>query len=357
MRFFLFGAGRSTLKMIDHIKKFPENLKFLGILDDDSSKWGGFIGSPQILQSAKYDKIIIPSVMHFGVIKENLMYWHHIEEEKIENKYYLLKVLMVEKYKESEDAEIQEILKYWEDNPLSVFNQYVKQGKEIHLVYWDCIENLPYIIFEDKRMYFPYDHRFHVVDGKKVVIDILGEQQPTSPHLYIQDDIKVEQGDVVADAGVCEGNFALRYIEKISKLYLFESDRRWIKPLQKTFEKFNDKVVLCNKFLGQNDQAASVTLDSVVDGRLDFLKMDIEGAEEAALLGGKNTLCNNDVKCAICSYHKPQAEVDIKKILQSYGYKTNTSKGYMAFIWDENIFSTLDFRRGIVYGRKSNLYE
>ncbi len=351
MRFFLFGAGRSTLDIMNRVKEFPENMNLLAILDDDSSKWGGFIASPQILQTVKFDKIIIPSAMYFQVIKDNLMYWHHIDEEKIESKFYLLKMLMTEKYKDSEDTEIQDILKYWQKNPLSVFNQYVSPGKEIHMVHWDCIENMPYILFEDKRMYFPYNHRFHVVDGKKVVIDILGEQQPTSPHLYIKDNIKVEQGDVVADAGVCEGNFALRYIEKVSKLYLFESDRRWIKPLQKTFEKFSDKVVLCNKFLGANEQAASTTLDTIIEGRLDFLKMDIEGAEEAALLGGKNTLCNNHVKCSICSYHKPEAEAQLKDILQSYGYQTNTSKGYMVFFWDPNIYSTLDFRRGIVYAR------
>ncbi len=354
MRFFLFGAGRSTLDIINRVKKFPENMKLLGILDDDSSKWGGFIVSPQLLQTVKFDKIVIPSAVHFSAIKDNLMYWHHIDEEKIESKFYLLKMLMTEKYKNSKDTEIQDILKYWQDNPLSVFNQYVSQGKEMHIVHWDCIENMPYIIFEDKRMYFPYDHRFHVVDGKKVVFDILGEQQPTSPHLYIKDDIVVEQGDVVADAGVCEGNFALRYIEKMSKLYLFESDRRWIKPLQKTFEKFSDKVVLCHKFLGRNDQATCITLDSAIEGRLDFLKMDIEGAEEAALLGGEKTLRNNNVKCAICSYHKPEAEMQIKDILQSYGYKTNTSKGYMVFIWDENIYSSQDFRRGIVYARKGS---
>ncbi|MCI9547491.1 MAG: FkbM family methyltransferase [Lachnospiraceae bacterium] len=340
------------MELLNQIKRFPENVELLGILDDDSSKWGGYIGSPQILQAVKFDKIIIPSEVRFNEIKDNLMYWHHIDEEKIENKLYLLKIMMVEKYKDSADVEIQEILKYWENNGISVFNQYVSKGKEKHIVQWDCIENMPYIIFEDKRMYFPYDHRFPVVDGQKVVMDILGEQQSTSPHLYIKDDIGVEQGDVVADAGVCEGNFSLRYVEKASKLYLFECNWRWIKPLQKTFEKFRDKVVLCNKFLGRYEKGEYTTLDSVIDGRLDFLKMDIEGAEEEALLGGENTLLDNNVKCAICSYHKPEAEMAIKDILQKYGYNANSSNGYMVFYWDKNIYSTLDFRRGIVYARK-----
>ena len=50
------------------------------------------------------------------------------------------------------------------------------------------------------------------------------------PHRYINGDIRVEQGDVIVDAGVQEGNFSLRYIEKASKAYLFECDKRWIKP-------------------------------------------------------------------------------------------------------------------------------
>lgn len=292
------------------------------------------------------------SDIHFNEIKKDLIYWHGINERKIKDQKYLLKILLTEKYKNTKDEEIKRILEYWKKNEISIYSHYVKKRTEMSAVYRDSIENLPYIIFEDKRMYFPYNYKFQEYDGKKVVWDITSEQQLTSPHLYIKDDIKIENGDVIADAGVQEGNFSLRYIEKVSKAYLFECDRNWIKPLQKTFEKFKDKVILSNTFLGQFNGGMYSNLDTIITGKLDFLKIDIEGAEVEALLGAKRVLLNNNVKCAVCSYHKSGDETAIKAILKFYGYETNTSNGYMAFYLDKNIYSTLDLRKGIVYAKR-----
>lgn len=313
---------------------------------------GKSVYSPRKLKETDFDKLIILSDIHYETIKGDLIYWHHIEEDKIKDQRYLLKLLMLEKYKNTEDVEIQKILQYWEKNEVSLFNQYVENGKEKYIVQWDCIENMPYIMYEDKRMYFPYDFWFQEYEGKKIIMDIWAEQQDTSPHRYINGDIRVEQGDVIVDAGVQEGNFSLRYIEKASKAYLFECDKRWIKPLQQTFRKFKDKVVLYNGFLGQYHAGEYINLDHAVDKRVDFLKMDVEGAEIEALLGGREMFLNNEIKCSICSYHKSGDEAAIKDILNSYGYRTNTSEGYMLFHFEKNIFSTLDFRRGIVYARK-----
>lgn len=48
-----------------------------------------------------------------------------------------------------------------------------------------------------------------------------------------------------------------------------------------------------------------VRLDDIMeDKRVTFLKMDIEGSEELALLGGVNTVKSNYPKLAICIYHK-----------------------------------------------------
>lgn len=357
MKIFLFGAGYMAETLIEQIGVIPENIEVVGLSDNNSDKWNKYlygkpVYSPQRMKEFTFDKLVIMSDIYFQAIKENLIYWYNIEPQKIANKAFLLKLLFIEKYKNTEDAEIQEILRYWEDHDISVYNQYVKEGVEKYIVQWDCIENMPYIVYEDKKMYFPYDYVFQEVNGQKVVMDVGLEQQFTSPHLYITSNMVIEQGDIIADAGVQEGNFALRYIEKVSKAYLFESNTRWIKPLQKTFEKFKNKVVLYNKALGQYNGIKNINLDTAIKGKLDFLKMDVEGAEIDSLLGGKNILLNNNVKCSICSYHKYGDETGIKSILQSYGYETSTSKGYMVFIYDKNIYSTVDFRRGIVYAQK-----
>lgn len=355
MRVAFFGVGRVAKIILNQIN-MPSGIEHIGFVDNDSDKWGSFMGkpvySPRKICEIGFDKLIILTDDYYETIKSNLIYWFHIEADKIKDSRYLLKLLLMEKYQDSEDIEIQKTLKYLETNNLSVFNQYVKETGHNYIVQWDFIENLPFITFEDKKMYFPYDYTFEEVDGQKIVKDILSEQQLTSPHLYIKESININLGDVIADAGVMEGNFALRYIEKVSKAYLFECDSRWIKPLKKTFEKFNEKVVFCNEFLGQYNGNKCTNLDTVIKGQLNFLKMDIEGAEIEALLGAKNVLSRNDVKCSICSYHKCGDEVAIRDLLNQYGYQTAVSDGYMLF-YDDSIFSTLDFRRGIVYAKKS----
>lgn len=357
MKIFMFGTGNTAESILNRIPEIPKNIEIIGFVDNDSDKWGGnFWGkpiySPQRMREVEFEKVIIMSDIYLDIIKESLIYWYDVDPKKIKNKRYLLKEILLEKYKDSEDVEIQEIVKYWNANEISVYNQFVKKGVERHEVQWDCIENMPYIIYEDKRMYFPFDYEFVEYNGKKVVVDLTADQQVMSPHRYIKDNVEIKSGDIIVDAGVQEGNFSLKYIEKVSKAYLFECDKRWIRPLQKTFEKFRDKVNLCFGVLGQFHGGNYVNLDNTIDGEVNFLKMDIEGAEIGALLGGRNVLLNNQMQCAICSYHKSGDEKAIKDILGYYGYETETSNGYMAFYYDENIYSTLDLRRGIVYGEK-----
>ncbi len=356
MNVFIWGTGKMTESVLKTIGKDIPHVHVIGIIDDsqDAScrEYNQLpIYQPNIVMEKSFDYIIILSDS-FYIIKEELRTRYHVDDSKLQGKYFLLKQKMLCKYKTSNDPEIQNILTYWKKHNISVFNQYVQWKKEFSEVYWDHDADLPYIFFEGKKMYFPYDMKFKYHEGKKVVYDLLGEQQDTSPHLYVEGNHMVHKGDVVVDAGVCEGNFILRYIDDISKAYLFESDVRWIKPLKKTFEKFKDKVVIIDKYLGNINDENSVTLDSVVKEKIDFLKMDIEGAEVDALKGAKNVLTKSNAKCSICSYHRYGDENKIRSILKKYGYRTSVSKGYMVFLYDPDIYGTADFRHGIVRAEK-----
>ncbi len=267
---------------------------------------------------------------------------------------------MIRKYEDDKDPVIQETLQYWKTHPMSIFNQHLEgyQGTLDELIVDENV-GLSYIWFETvegkrKKMYYPQDYATIVTapNGKRYVSNVLMEQVPTSPHLYIKGEHKVNQGDVLIDCGVCEGNFALKYVDVCSQIYLFETEARWLKPLYHTFQDYLNKVVIVPKFVSNVVAGNQITLDEAVrlTNQNIFLKMDIEGSEIAGLRGAKNLLTNNKIKASICSYHKPNDLWQIKSIFHQHGYKTATSDGYMVLLWPTgDVWDTADFRKGIVY--------
>lgn len=202
-------------------------------------------------------------------------------------------------------------------------------------------------------MYLKHSYAFKEIDGKKYVGDMWWEQDPNSPHLYEKGQVIVEQGDILVDAGVCEGNFTLHNIDKIKKAYLIECDRAWMEALEYTFRPFKNKIQYCDKFLSDHDSSDTICLDTLIDEKVNFIKMDIEGEEINALNGAKKVLTRSDsLKCAICSYHRHNDEQRIKQILQSYGFRTEVSDGYMLFASDSYVQKNPELRRGVVRGVK-----
>jgi len=61
-----------------------------------------------------------------------------------------------------------------------------------------------------------------------------------------------------------------------------------------------------NEHHGSHDyQATNInTIDNLIDEKVDFIKLDIEGAEQDAIIGAKNTIKNHTPLLAICIYHK-----------------------------------------------------
>lgn len=353
----IWGAGGTAVHFLKK-KTLYKQYKLIAFVDNNPKKWGTFWGdhisviSPAQLVELEFRYVVI-CAFDYEEIKNQLMHELNIEEEKILVSFQLeeqLKQKVISKYADTDDREIDEIVASWKKGTINIFGNYHCDEELYHWVYGD--DENPYIIFEDKKMYFPPRYPFMKIDGKKAVYNLFAEQGENSPHLYLKDENDIKEKSVIVDAGVCEGNFALRYIDNARKVYLIESDPEWMNALKKTFSDYKSKVVFCNKSLGRFDSADTICLDTLVHEKIDFLKMDIEGAEVEAILGAKRVLEESDAKCALCSYHKQNDEKYLRFLLEAYGYHTETTKGYMFYIYDENISDSLDFRRGIVYGRK-----
>jgi len=116
------------------------------------------------------------------------------------------------------------------------------------------------------------------------------------------------------------------------KIYLVEPNKLHIKIAK---ENFNDvkNIEFINKGLGlkksditsfqkvQNNcdhhfQAINIdSIDNLINKKIDFIKLDIEGAEQDAIIGAKNIIQQYKPILAICIYHKAQDWYKIPQIV------------------------------------------
>lgn len=150
---------------------------------------------------------------------------------------------------------------------------------------------------------------------------------------YYEPDIFMNnKNDVFIDLGAFIGDSIFSYInnygENYKKIYAYEVSKNNFETLQGNIKSKNVlNVVFKNKAVGkengymfieehedsssikvnnvgdEDNKVEVVTIDNDIDDDVTFIKMDIEGAEQDAILGCKNTIQKNHPKLAICTYH------------------------------------------------------
>ena len=250
--------------------------------------------------------------------------------------------------------EVQEVLEYLKSNPIAVFPyEFQKKYDEKTIeVMEDKDKGLRYVMLDGKRLYFK--KRWSTKRIRHSFNELTKEQDLQSPHRYLKDHFKVEEGEVLVDIGVAEGNFALGAVEKASRLILFETDVEWIEALNATFEPWKDKVLIVNKFVSNITNSSNTTLDDFIgqDEKITFLKIDVDGAESRLLEGCKRILAEQKpLKLAICTYHKQQDEEEFNSLLIRNGFKTSHSDGFILFYYDKKIAAPY-LRRGLIRATK-----
>lgn len=107
------------------------------------------------------------------------------------------------------------------------------------------------------------------------------------------------------------------------KIYCIEPNELHINIAKRDFEQC-ENIEFINCGLGDKRQEASIkeeaqnncahdyqalnidTLDNLINDKVDFIKLDIEGAEQDALDGAKNTIQKHRPILAVCVYHKAE---------------------------------------------------
>lgn len=182
-------------------------------------------------------------------------------------------------------------------------------------------------------------------------------ESPANSHYYFKKSIHIKPGDFCIDCGTCEGAFVLLALEYgAEKVICIEPNEVMLRCLKKTFESEIEKgkVIICSAAVGpycgetsfsSDDAYPSFgrindinknrikipvkTIDSICEemniSRVDFIKMDIEGAEIQAIEGSLDTLRKHHPKLAITTYHRPFDFRCLEAILSSEMMKTEAT--------------------------------
>ncbi len=228
------------------------------------------------------------------------------------------------------------ILSFLRTNNLAVFPyKFPEEYKAGDIeIFTDNSLNLFYMLWEGKKLY--YKNGKQLKKAQEYFNSLRLEQDVRSPHRYLTPDFDVLENDVVVDVGAAEGNFSLSVIERVGKVYLFETDKNWIKALEATFAPWKDKVTIVQKFVSDKTFDNHITLDDFFTdkGKVDFIKGDVEGVE-ADVLNGARKLINTQkkLKVAICTYHRQEDAETLNAMLAELGFKNSFSDGYMIYYY------------------------
>ncbi len=254
----------------------------------------------------------------------------------------------LEPHKISEEEH--EALSYIRKKGIQVFpyhfqDKYKKSEVEVFV---DAKNGLKYVIENDRKLYFKRKSSERGVKRNYNALRI--EQDVESAHRYLTQSFEVEDGDILVDVGAAEGNLPLSVMHKVKKVYLFETDPKWIEALHATFEPWKEKVEIINKYVSDKNNDTHISLDVFFKDKepFTFLKVDAEGAETSILEGCRTILAENKpMKIAMATYHKPNDAEEIELFINQYHFKSEFSEGFMIFP-ELKTFSPPYLRRGLI---------
>lgn len=211
-----------------------------------------------------------------------------------------------------------------------------------------------------------YDLKFYFVSNG-ILVDFILQQYNYS------DLVCVKPGDTVIDAGGCWGDTALYFSAKgAAKVFVYEFIPSNIEIFRKNislnphYEKninllekavwetsnvnlsFDDRgpASRVGKIGQYKGNTQTLSIDDLVTSenlsQVDFIKMDIEGAELYALKGASETIRKFKPKLAISVYHKPDDMIVIPEYIQSLNPDYQFYLDYYTIIGDEIVLYAID---------------
>ena len=155
---------------------------------------------------------------------------------------------------------------------------------------------------------------------------------------YFEEFIKLSDNPSFIDGGGFDGSSSLEFIKlnpNYKKIYYFEPSSKSMEQSKLNLS-LENKVEFFQKGLWNSDTTLyfdssvgsassfsengtesinTISIDAIVEDSVEFIKLDIEGAELEALIGAKNTISKLKPELAICVYHKQTDFIEIPTLI------------------------------------------
>lgn len=314
----IFGLGNIGLPTLYILKEKGIKIDFL--CDNNMTKWGKEYGgivclSPDELKKYKEDTLVIICGRAYKEI------YRQLSEEEFPHLYRIF------------------------TNKFSIYSYFLQNDvndilNKIDEVLGFCSDE------ESKRVFAKIIEEWFKKDY------IYGELDSiyTDNQYFCDDLFKISTDEVFVDGGAYVGDTLKEFLNVVGnnfeKYYCFELAESNFNRLEKNILKLGkdvrDKVVAINKGLSNceaeilyydsdegsqidelgNETGYITTIDKEIQGKVSYIKMDIEGSELKALEGAKESIRKYHPKLAICLYHKPQdmweIPLYIKRLVPEY---------------------------------------
>lgn len=355
----IWGTGYVANQVFTHCRTLDQ-YEWICVIDNDKDRWGGkFHGipvvSPESLREKETDIIVILTD-HYDEIRRQIADQYPDINVQVENKNFFYKESVLRRYRDNRDPGVTEVLGYIEKNGLEVFNYPFteKYKKRENLVRRDKENGLFFVLHNGRRMYFSRKYQSER-EVNRYYNDLLTEQDEGSPHRYLSEECFVKEGDIILDVGAAEGFFSLDVIDRASHLYIIEAEEEWIEALQYTFKDYMDKVTLIRAYVSSYNDEKNITLDSLIDSPVNFIKMDIEGNEWDALKGMVRLIGDShDLRMAVCAYHSDFDQELIESFMDKNNIVHTCTPGYMWFPDTiRQTYVSTSLNKGIIRGTKN----
>jgi FkbM family methyltransferase len=181
----------------------------------------------------------------------------------------------------------------------------------------------------------------YTFEGEVIPIDFLENTDSIKYKIneqYFEDFVVLPASPIFIDGGGFDGSTSLEFINNhpyYEKIYYFEPTEPsmdssklnlinnnnihfFLKGLwsHNTKLHFNVELGSANKISDVGRFTIdTISLDNIINSKVDFIKLDIEGAEVEAINGAKNIIEKYKPKLAICIYHKQTDFINIPKII------------------------------------------